>query len=138
MKTIVLIEDSRLVRTIIEKDLTRAGYRVIPAADGEDGLRLAQHHHPDLVLLDMLLPKVAGLDVLRTLKADNGTQNIPVIVLTGLSKGNAERLRGNGATAFFEKSDDSLQRGSGNLIRLIEQVTVSSTSSQSPAPVVAE
>jgi CheY-like chemotaxis protein len=96
MKTIVLIEDSRLVRTIIEKDLTRAGYRVIPAADGEDGLRLAQHHHPDLVLLDMLLPKVAGLDVLRMLKADNGTQNIPVIVLTGLSKGNAERLRGNG------------------------------------------
>lgn len=122
MKTILLIEDSRLVRTLLEKDLTRAGYRVISAVDGESGLRSAQHHHPDLILLDMLLPKIAGLDVLRDLKADHSTENIPVIVLTGLSKENAFRLKKSGARAFFEKSDANLQSGSGNLIRSIEEV----------------
>ncbi len=126
MKTIALIEDSRLVRTLIERDLIRSGYRVITAADGENGLRLVKEHRPDVVLLDMLLPKIGGLEVLRSLKADQSTKKIPVVVLTGLSKGNAERLRGSGATAFFEKSDETLQSGSNNLIRLIEEVLAAS------------
>lgn len=130
MKTILLIEDSRLVRTLLEKDLTRAGYRVISDADGESGLRSAQQHLPDLILLDMLLPKIAGLDVLRALKANGNTEHIPVIVLTGLSKENAFRLKKSGARAFFEKSDANLQSGSGNLIRSIENVLASSVSSQ--------
>ena len=122
MKTIVLIDDSRLLRTLLEKDLMRAGYQVITATDGEHGLQTVQQHLPDVILLDMLLPKMTGLDVLRVLKADPGTRAIPVIVLTGLSKGNAERLKSSGASAFFEKSDNNLQSGSANLIRVIEQV----------------
>jgi len=114
------------VRTLIERDLIRSGYRVITAADGENGLRLVKEHRPDVVLLDMLLPKIGGLEVLRSLKADQSTKKIPVVVLTGLSKGNAERLRGSGATAFFEKSDETLQSGSNNLIRLIEEVLAAS------------
>ena len=73
MTTILLIDDSRLVRALIENELTRSGYRVITAADGESGLRTAQLQHPDLILLDMLLPKLSGLDVLRALKADKRT-----------------------------------------------------------------
>ncbi len=122
MRTILLIEDGRLVRTILEKNLNRSGYRVFTAADGEHGLRTAQQHHPDLILLDMLLPKLTGLDVLRALKSDDSTRDIPVIVLTGLSKSNAERLKESGASAFFEKSDHNLQGGSANLIWTIEQV----------------
>lgn len=122
MKTIVLIEDSRLVRTLIEKDLTRSGYQVISAADGEEGLRTAREQHPDLILLDMLLPKLTGLEVLHALKSDQHTKDMPVIVLTGLSKENAGRLLGSGADAFFEKSDQNLKGGSGNLIRIIEEV----------------
>ncbi|HKW16405.1 MAG TPA: response regulator [Terriglobales bacterium] len=138
MNTILLIDDSRLVRTLMERDLTRAGYRVITAIDGESGLRLAQQHHPDLVLLDMLLPKIAGLDVLRALKADSNTRDISVIVLTRLSKDNADRLRRSGATAFFEKSDSSLQSGSNNLIRLIEEVLASPSNPASAVPAVAK
>jgi two-component system, cell cycle response regulator DivK len=133
MKTIALIEDSRLMRTLMEKDLIRSGYRVITAADGENGLRLAKEQHPDLVLLDMLLPKIAGLEVLRALKSDQSTKKIPVVVLTGLSKGNAERLRSSGATAFFEKSDETLQHGSNKLVRLIEEVLASTASLESTA-----
>lgn len=118
----MLIEDSRLVRTILEKDLVRSGFQVITAADGEDGLRKVQQYHPHVILLDMLLPKITGLDVLHALKADDTIRNIPVIVLTGLSKENADRLKDSGASAFFEKSDDSLKAGAANLIRVIEQV----------------
>jgi two-component system, OmpR family, alkaline phosphatase synthesis response regulator PhoP len=126
MKTILLVEDSRMVRTILEKDLTRAGYRVITAADGEHGLQSAQQCRPDLVLLDMLLPKITGLDVLRTLKSDDATSALPIIALTGLSKGNADKLKKQGAAAFFEKSDQTLQGGSGELIELIERVITGS------------
>jgi len=122
MKTILLIDDSRMMRTATERDLTRAGYRVISAADGEYGLQSARQISPDLILLDMLLPKVTGLDVLRALKADPATERIPVIVLTSLSKGNADRLIGEGAAAFLEKSDQTLQGSSAKLIQLIGTV----------------
>ncbi|HKW18807.1 MAG TPA: response regulator [Terriglobales bacterium] len=122
MKTILLVEDSRLHRTVIERDLTRAGYRVVTAADGEHGLRCAQQQLPDLILLDMLLPKITGLDVLRALKNDDLTSAVPIIALTGLSKGNAERLRKNGVAAFLEKTDQTLQGGSARLIQLIADV----------------
>lgn len=122
MKTILLVEDSRLVRTVIEQNLTRAGYRVITAADGENGLRFARQHHPDLILLDILLPKVTGLDVLRLLKSDTSTSSMPIIVLTALSKGNAAKFKKQGAVEFFEKSDQTLQSGSSALIELIDRV----------------
>jgi len=122
MKTILVVEDSKMIRTAIEKDLTRAGYRVITATDGERGLRSARELRPDLILLDMLLPKMTGLDVLEAIKADKLFHDVPVVVLTGLSKGNADRLKRSGAAAFFEKSDKSFQEGSRELICLIENV----------------
>jgi len=69
MKTVLIVEDSRMVRTMTARDLTKAGYRVITAADGEQGLQSARQNTPELILLDMLLPKVAGLEVLRALKS---------------------------------------------------------------------
>jgi two-component system, OmpR family, phosphate regulon response regulator PhoB len=130
MKTVALIEDSRLLRTLLEKDLIRAGYKVVTAADGEEGLGLIQQYHPDVILLDMLLPKVAGLEVLSALKSDLSTKHIPVVVLTGLSKGNSERLRSSGAAAFYEKSDHTLQAGSSGLISVIEEVITKQPSMQ--------
>jgi CheY-like chemotaxis protein len=122
MKTILIIDESRMIRTITERDLARAGYRVIAAADGEHGLRSARQSAPDLILLDMLLPKVTGLDVLRALKVDELTKNIPVVVLTSLSKENADRLMNEGAAGFFEKSDRTSQDSSAGLIQLIASV----------------
>jgi CheY-like chemotaxis protein len=132
MKTILLVEDSRIVRTVLEKDLTRAGYRVITAGDGELGLQSARQNCPDLILLDMLLPKLTGVDVLRELKVNDTTRAVPVIALTGLSKGNAERLKKAGAAAFFEKSDRTLQDGSSDLIALIKLVMVNSAPRSGP------
>ena len=103
MPTILVTEDSMFLRIANQRILTRAGYSVLAAADGEVALRLARENHPDLILLDMMLPKISGPDVLHTLKKDPATVDIPVIVLTSLSQMNAERLRQEGAAAFMEK-----------------------------------
>jgi twitching motility two-component system response regulator PilH len=122
MTTILVVEDSRLMRTVAEKDLAKAGYRVITAADGQHALQSARQCTPDLILLDMLLPKLTGLYVLRALKTDELTKHIPVIVLTSLSKGNADKLMNEGAAAFFEKSDQAFRDSSARLIQLIGSV----------------
>ena len=81
---ILLVEDSKFQRVANGQALVRAGYSVIHAADGEEGLRAARESIPDLILLDMMLPKLSGLDVLRALKSDVLAKHIPVIVLSGL------------------------------------------------------
>jgi CheY-like chemotaxis protein len=103
MEKVLLIEDNRMVKILHERMLTKAGYQVISAADGEEALRLARRVNPDVILLDMLLPKVSGHDVLRSLKHDPVTSHIPVIVVTGLSQKNEDRLLSDGAAAFLEK-----------------------------------
>ena len=65
---ILLVDDSKVQRWTIQKNLQRAGFTVSAAADGEEGLRLALQESPDLIVLDMLLPKMGGLEVLRLLK----------------------------------------------------------------------
>jgi len=85
--------------------LIRAGYQVHIAEDGEQALTSACSDNPDIILLDMILPKVSGPDVLARLKQNPATAHIPVIVLTGLSKKNEQKLKILGATAFMEKSE---------------------------------
>src|ERR1700722_13973020 len=80
---LLLIEDSRLQRTANGRALVKAGYDVIYAEDGEEGLLSARESMPDLILLDIMLPKVSGVDVLRALKGDALLKHIPVIVLSG-------------------------------------------------------
>jgi len=70
MTKILLVEDSKFLRLATERALARAGYEMSSAADGEEALRLAREKLPDLILLDMLLPKVSGPDVLKALKKD--------------------------------------------------------------------
>jgi CheY-like chemotaxis protein len=84
---------------------------VVCAADGEEVLRLAREHLPELVLLDIMLPKLSGPDVLKALKQGQATSGIPVMMLTSLSQKNARALEQDGATAFFEKSDLMLGAG---------------------------
>lgn len=86
MKSILLVEDSKFLRLASERALTKAGYSVVSTDDGEQALRVAQERIPDLILLDMLLPKLGGEDVLRALKSDPATARIPVVVLSSLSQ----------------------------------------------------
>lgn len=125
--TILLIEDSKLLRIANARALVKAGYEVVSAADGEAGLRSARENIPDLILLDMLLPKVTGLDVLRGLKSDARTKGIPVIVLSGLSQANEARLMNEGAAAFFEKSEKTLDNDSADLIEAVKGALASAS-----------
>jgi CheY-like chemotaxis protein len=122
MIKILLVEDSKFLRLTTERALARAGYEMSSAADGEEALRTAREKLPDLILLDMLLPKMSGPEVLTALKRDPVTKGIPVVVMTGLSQKNAARLLGDGAIGFLEKSELALDQGSEKLLRAVREV----------------
>ncbi len=122
MTKILLVDDSKFLRLATERALARAGYLVSTAADGEDALVMAKAKKPDLILLDMLLPKMAGPDVLKALKGDPATAGIAVVVLTGLSQKNAMRLQQDGACAFLEKSALGLDKGSETLLTSLARI----------------
>jgi CheY-like chemotaxis protein len=117
--TVLLIDDSRFLRKANELALARSGYSVLAAGDGEEGLHLACEKVPDLIVLDMMLPKMPGQQLLHELKNDPRTAAIPVIVLSSLPKSNEERLKNEGAVAYFEKASLGIDTGSA---RLVEEV----------------
>lgn len=104
MLNILVIDDNAHLQIAFKKILTSAGYRVQLASDGEQGLRMAIARTPDIILLDMLLPKLGGVEVLRALKRDPATEQIPVIALSGLPQSNESKLKGEGAVSYLAKS----------------------------------
>jgi CheY-like chemotaxis protein len=120
MPTVLLVDDSLLMRTANQQILKRAGYTVLTAGDGEEALNLVRHHCPDLVILDLMLPKLGGDLVLEALRKDKTTARLPVIVLSSLSQKNEPRLLQAGASAFVEKSR-LLDKPQG-LVDIVEQV----------------
>jgi len=119
---ILLIEDGKFQRIANGRALVKAGYSVMHAGDGDEGLRIARENMPDLILLDMMLPKLSGLDVLRALKADVLVKHIPVVVLSGLGQANEAKLLKEGAAAFLLKSEISSGSNSSVLIQAVERV----------------
>jgi CheY-like chemotaxis protein len=113
---ILLVEDSKFLRLATGRALAHAGYEMTFAGDGDEALLMAADNLPDLILLDMMLPKMSGQDVLKTLKKDPATAAIPVVVLTGLSQVNSERLLSDGASAFLTKADLALDQGAEPLL----------------------
>jgi CheY-like chemotaxis protein len=122
MTNILLVEDGKFLRLATGRALAHAGYEVSSAADGEEALRMAREKLPDLIVLDMLLPKLSGPDVLMALKKDPLTKEIPVVVMTGLSQKNAARLQRDGAFEFLEKSDLELDKGSEKLLTALKEI----------------
>jgi CheY-like chemotaxis protein len=82
MPKILLVEDNEMNRDMLSRRLQRKGYAVVMAHDGEQGLELARSENPDLILMDISLPKMDGWQVTRFLKSDPETKGIPVIALT--------------------------------------------------------
>ena len=121
---ILIVDDSRFLRLANERALVKAGHVVITASDGEEGLRLAQERKPDLVVLDMMLPKLSGPDVLRALRKDADTAAMPVMVLTSLPQCNKEKLLNEGATSYFAKSELMLDKGTGMFVETVEKMLV--------------
>lgn len=110
MKKILFIEDEQTLQKTVGEVLKQEGFEALSALDGEIGLRLAQEEKPDLVLLDLVLPKKDGFEVLRELKASEDTRNIPVIVITNLEGvGDVEKALELGATTYLVKASYSLE-----------------------------
>lgn len=105
-KTILLIEDDPFIAGIYKEKLTIEGFNVLHAEDGLQGLNLALTQKVDLMLLDILIPKLSGVDLLARLRQDEKGKNIPVIALTNLSgKNDEETVMGYGAKDYLVKSD---------------------------------
>jgi CheY-like chemotaxis protein len=129
--TVLLIDDSRFVRKANELALARSGYSVLAAGDGEEGLNMACERVPDLIVLDMMLPKIPGQQLLQALKKDPRTSQIPVIVLSSLPQANEERLKSEGAVAYFEKASLGIDTGSTRLVQAVDRVLQSFQTSRS-------
>ena len=110
-KTILVADDARAVLDRAHKVLTEAGYQVLLAGDGEQALQMIREQHPDLVVLDLLMPKLTGFDVLREVRQDERTKDTPVLAMSGVYKdvilGFLQEL---GAHGFLDKGqiEDSL------------------------------
>jgi len=118
-KRILLAEDDRFLRKAAEVTLRRHGFTVLTASDGEAAVQMARAEAPDLVLLDLIMPRLQGFEVLRTLKQDPATQAIPVIVLSSLGQpSDVRQAMEEGAAAYFVKADLSLQA----LVQRVEEV----------------
>ena len=100
---ILIIDDSKFIAQAYSRVVMGLGYRVLIACDGKTGLFAAESCKPSLVLLDMLMPDMDGLEVLRTLKRTPSTTNIPVLVTSSLSEKNSKKLIEEGAMGYFEK-----------------------------------
>jgi two-component system, cell cycle response regulator DivK len=102
--TILYIEDNEYNRKIVRQLLVRTTYRLVEAMDGETGVAMAQQQLPQLILMDVQLPKMSGLDATRILKADPQTSKIPIIVITSFAlSGDREKAAAAGADSYLAK-----------------------------------
>ena len=123
-RRVLLADDDRYLRRAAEARLRQQGFTVLTAADGEEALQMALAERPDIILLDLIMPKVQGFEVLRALKQAESTAAIPVIVLSNLGQeSDRAQCLESGAAAYFVKANLSLQE----LVR-----TVQATLAQEP------
>ena len=110
MAKILFIEDESALQKAASQVLSEEGLQVLSALDGETGIEIARKELPDLILLDLVVPKKDGFEVLAELKKDETTQNIPVIILSNLEGSNdVERAIGLGATTYLVKTNYRLE-----------------------------
>lgn len=103
-RKIVMIEDSKAASTVLKEVLEAEGHTVLHAADGVSGLALARREKPDLVLLDLLLPKLNGYDVCNALMRDNLTRHVPILIISTLDNPESvEKAKLCGARNFMKK-----------------------------------
>lgn len=116
MKKILFIEDEFALQKTFGEILRKEGYKMTSALDGETGLRLAETEKPDLILLDLVLPKLNGFEVLKQLKEKEKTKKIPIIVLTNLDGvGDVEKAIELGAKTYLVKASYNLKEVIGKI-----------------------
>ena len=128
-KKILIIEDELAMLSILNDKLIDSGYETIQAKNGEEGLHAALNHHPDLILLDILMPKMNGTVTMNKLREDSWGKTVPVIMLTNVSPDTDSALKEIFKTQpayYFVKSDIPLD----TLVEKIEEVLQSTNKSQ--------
>ncbi|MDM7998004.1 MAG: response regulator [Acidobacteriota bacterium] len=119
---ILLVEDDKFLRRACEIGLKKRGFQVLTANDGEEGLQLARAESPDIILLDMLMPKLNGMETLGALKQDPGTSGIPVVILSNTSMdSDLQRAKSLGAIGYLVKASMSLQELGDRVLSLLEE-----------------
>jgi two-component system cell cycle response regulator DivK len=103
-KTVLVVEDDHVSTKLFREALEAHGYNVLQAKDGMEGWRMAREHRPDLILMDIRLPGVSGLDVTKWLKTDETLKSIPVIAITAFAmEGDEEKMLEGGCDAYIPK-----------------------------------
>jgi two-component system, cell cycle response regulator DivK len=103
-KRLLYVEDNAFNRKLVRDLLQRTTYELLEASDGESGLAATRREMPDLVIMDIQLPRMSGLDVTRALRADPTTAHIPIIVITSFAlSGDEQKAKAAGATAYLAK-----------------------------------
>lgn len=111
MPKIVCAEDDKMISTSLVEGFSQAGFEVTPAYDGEEALAKIKEVKPDIVLLDIMMPKLDGIGVVWELKSDNEISNIPVIMLTNLSDPTTiSKILEAGVTDYLLKSEQSIDQ----------------------------
>ncbi|MFG1226689.1 response regulator [Xanthobacter wiegelii] len=103
-KTVMIVEDNELNMKLFHDLLEAHGYRTVETRSGVEAVELARANRPDLIIMDIQLPEISGLDVTRKLKADPELRAIPVVAVTAFAmKGDEERIRAGGCEAYLSK-----------------------------------
>ncbi len=108
-KTLLIVEDDDVLLRTLYLVFHKSGFTIATATDGDTALKMVLRLKPDVVLLDLLLPKMNGFDFLKNLKAEPALKNIPVLVLSNLGEENIQKAKDLGAIDYFIKSDTSLE-----------------------------
>jgi len=139
-KTVLIVEDEKNIVDILRFNLERKGYRVLEAYDGEEGLRRARAEKPDLILLDIMLPKMIGFDVCEALRAEG--DNVPILLLTAREEED-DKVRGleSGADDYITKPfsmREVIARVEANIRRTAMSVPAGSAAADSAMPVAGD
>lgn len=119
---VLLVEDDRFLRRAAEVRLKRAGLSVLTAGDGVEALAVARTQPLDLILLDLIMPKLQGFDVLRALKEEEATRDIPVLIMSNLGQdADRERAALDGAAGYLVKANMSLDVLASEVLRLLQE-----------------
>ena len=103
-KTILVVEDNELNMKLFHDLLEAHGYNILQTRDGMEALKIARQHRPDLILMDIQLPEVSGLEVTKWIKEDDNLKSIPIIAVTAFAmKGDEEKIREGGCEAYIAK-----------------------------------
>jgi len=120
MAKILIVEDDAVLQKTLREYLTGEGFDAISAGDGEEGIRVAKQENPNIILLDIILPKKDGYEVIKELKGNQRTAKIPIVLLTNLGGiHDVEKALELGATTYLIKSDYRLEEVVGKVKEIL-------------------